>query len=721
MAKGKKRNKSSIKEEKKKKNIIEKNRRNNKSCPKDLTLITNHLKKIERQKRLIPLKSLNIKPKKQISLMNIEEMKEFASEFDLNQSINYLILKYLKENCHEDYNKYIKKYKYTLDFKDALILNCFEKEKINLIKNEFNQNIKKFDLQLKGVNNIDSLSKLKLFNLFFFLLNEEIMDLKIISKKIISYSNDITLIFKVPNDFGNNELKFYSFINIFISFFILEDENINNNIINNDFISFSEEQIYFNWNSKIRGVKEIIDMTEFYDRKERLDENLKNNIEIKRYKNIVKQDKKLKQNYDIYNNISKKLTYFLIFKENIIEMVNEKEEKILEKIKFIYQRLLFSKDNIYNKLKIYKECLREKPYSQKEINSKKRLLKSCLEEDKECEKNSYKNFAIENIDDNYKNSINNPFYYNAKYYSFPTLLEKNILKNDKEIYEAFLKYLKHIYSSNIIKDIFYLSPEFNDFLYPLEDNEIFKEIIEYTNFFPIYGKILHEYTQKGIPDIIIPVNLEYEVPEEIHISKIVCDLSMIVSTCIHEQLKHYLKSLIFYNSFRFNVSMKYNNELYNYDEENKYINGILTRTHNQGNYSKIDCGDKAEIYLFGKILDFIYFPQAFELFKKSNWDKEIIEFIDNFNKSKPKKENTLVLSIKQINTNDDLCEFIKIFLNKFMKSVNNEEFIEFQNFTSSYRRTIKKYNNYSLEQDNIIFQNNCYINIKRNYIFDASL
>ena len=48
-------------------------------------------------------------------------------------------------------------------------------------------------------------------------------------------------------------------------------------------------------------------------------------------------------------------------------------------------------------------------------------------------------------------------------------------------------------------------------------------------------------------------------------------------------------------------------------------------------YSKIDERYKAEFYLYGNILDKVYFPQAYEMFKKSNWNKEIIEHIKILN------------------------------------------------------------------------------------------
>ena len=111
------------------------------------------------------------------------------------------------------------------------------------------------------------------------------------------------------------------------------------------------------------------------------------------------------------------------------------------------------------------------------------------------------NLAFDNISIEYEDSLINPINFNSYFYIFPTLLEKNILKNDPDIFESFKQYVKYIYSSELIKDIYYYSQEFNDFAYPLEDNEILDKIFEYTTFVPFYGGILHGYTQKEIPDI----------------------------------------------------------------------------------------------------------------------------------------------------------------------------------------------------------------------------
>ena len=420
----------------------------------------------------------------------------------------------------------------------------------------------------------------------------------------------------------------------------------------------------------------------------------------------------------MYKKMKENICRLRFFKEKIIKMLNEPDQILLKKIKFIYYCLLFPSKESVDILSTYSKCLTE-PYSQTEINSNDIYLDDCYKVDKECIENRYIKFALENMDYKFENSVNNPFYYNSKYYSFPTLLKKNIIQNNKEIHEAFLKYLKYIYSSNLLKDIFYLSPEFNDFIYPLDDDEIFNEAMEYTIFMPFDGDELHGYTQKEVPEILISVNLEEKAPQESDISKIMCELSEIVNTCIHEQLKHYLKALIFYNSFRFNIKKRINSDLYNYGEEDKYIKGILFKMHLQNKYSEIDGGHKAEIYLYGKILDRIYFSQALELFRKSNWDKEIIEHIENFNYAIKNKKDYLILSFQQILSNDDLCDFFKTFVINFIKLVSKEKYIVFDNNASAKRKQGQINDNQT--KNNIKFESSCYINIKKNYIYDSSL
>ena len=116
--------------------------------------------------KLKALKHFYMEPQKDISKMNINELKTFAHYFDLNPKVNYKLLLYLKKNKINDYNMYINKYKYTLDFMDAIDLECISKEELKSTFDEFNKYINCFNLGVMPIDSIDkinSFSKIKVF------------------------------------------------------------------------------------------------------------------------------------------------------------------------------------------------------------------------------------------------------------------------------------------------------------------------------------------------------------------------------------------------------------------------------------------------------------------------------------------------------------------------------------------------------------------------------
>ena len=211
-------------------------------------------------------------------------------------------------------------------------------------------------------------------------------------------------------------------------------------------------------------------------------------------------------------------------------------------------------------------------------------------------------------------------------------------------------------------------------------------------------------------------------PRETDISKIICELSQILNACLQEQLKHYVKSLIFYNSFRFKLEKRNNRDLYNYGKEDRYINGILSIMKNKNKNKEIDTSHKREIILFGDILNRIFFPQALELFKKSNWNKEIFEHIKNFNNAIKKiKDSFQKFTLNEIYFNNDFCEFFKIFIKKFIETINvsSKNSIVFDNNASAIRKSA--YFQEKEIKNTITFDYNCYIVIRENYMKDSSL
>ena len=125
-------------------------------------------------------------------------------------------------------------------------------------------------------------------------------------------------------------------------------------------------------------------------------------------------------------------------------------------------------------------------------------------------------------------SKDNPFSNRAKYYCYPKLLKKNIFQANENTYNNFRKYLKEIYKSKLLEEIFYLTPEFNDFKYPLLDEEILDEMIDNTIFLPYDQEALHGYTQKLFAKIFISTNLFKDNLSKKDISKVVVDISYII-------------------------------------------------------------------------------------------------------------------------------------------------------------------------------------------------
>ena len=177
--------------------------------------------------KLKALKYLYMEPQKDINKMDINELKTFAHYFDLNPKVNYKVLSYLKKTKNKDYNIYINKYKYTLDFIDAIDLECISKDELKSTFDEFNKYINYFNLNVKPIyssNEINSFAKIKVFNILLFLISNESIfkELEEIEPKILSHSISQSLIFKVPNRFGNFELKYYFYLVMIVNILLPE-------------------------------------------------------------------------------------------------------------------------------------------------------------------------------------------------------------------------------------------------------------------------------------------------------------------------------------------------------------------------------------------------------------------------------------------------------------------------------------------------------------------
>ena len=657
-------------------------------------------KRIKKYK-LKALSFLNIKPTKIIKNMDISELKKFAHKFDINPEINYVLLSYLKKSEPADYNKYISKYRYTLYFKDAWTLKCFENQIITEMLNEYNDNIDYFELGVPKVDShkkIISFSRIKLFNLLFFLLKKENIQMKLIDikKKLLSYSIEHSLVFKSPNKFGNEELKYYTYLVILVNLLIPVKNRDNNPNLEKDFTSALNKEIYFDFKCQEQVQEEEVELEEFYQRKKALENYLKGyevetSIDKAKIQTNIKNENKESFLY--------KASIIKAFQENITEIATLKDhDKVLERIQFIIWLIIFCPD--LEKIKVFINCLKIKS-DQNEIvmddNNKENL----------------KNIALQNYDYLFESYIDNPFKHKAKYYLYPDLLTKNIIQNDKEIFDSFKNYLKYIYSSKLMKDIFYLTPEFKEFKYPFEDSLIVDELFEITIFLPFLTDSLWGFTIKEIPEILIPVNLSEKNPSKPYFSKMVCQLSNILNTCLHEQIKHYMKALIFYNSFQFGISKRINSNLYEVDEERKLINSILNKNKNKYDLIPLDGGAKAEVFLYGNILQEINFAQSLELLKLSNWDKTIPEHIENFNKYKKYNTGLVMVKLEEITNNQDYCDFFKILAKKFKEYVqekdDNEIVFDYSAFSAKGIPNFVE----TEKEGNLLFDYTCHVTFKK--------
>jgi hypothetical protein len=721
---------------------------------KDLKLPSKNKKKIA-----IPLKKLKLEiSDEEIQLLNLQQLKVLANKFDLNPLINFRLLYLLKNSQNikdqEDYKKYIKKYRYTLNYEDAIKLKCFnDSENTNYI-NEFlsnldnNKNYSKFKPDLK----ITSLSKIKLFNLLFYIISikkeidveDYIEPCKIIINKIESYSNEENLIFKVPNNFGNIELQYYVFITLFLNYFLRNIKHLLLNCFpNNNEIKEPAKDIFFDWETNIEGKEEEIDMSFFEKRKKNLEIFIDKAIDNKsKTKNIYMEIDKQKE---LSDNIKKEefkkeylqnvFTSFIFYdvsrlkkyKDNIIDLAFEKDNDIiLKKIEFIFYSLLFTDKHYNSILDNYANCLF---YDNDERNEKlKNNIKSHVPI-KLRDPLKLKELVNINLDCEFKNRNNKIICDNSKYYKFPSLLHQNIIESNNNIFQLFKDFLKYIYNSQILKDIFYLTPEFNDFKYPLEDQEIFDEMMENIIFIPFKSAVLHGYTQKQFSRVIIAISLSKEDFYRNEISKIINDLSSILNTLIHEQFKHYIKGLIFYNSFRFKITKRIDSDLSAYEQDKTFMEKIrfiyLSQEPEIYKSPIIDGGFRAEIYLYGQILSKIYFSQAYDMFKFSTWKLSIEEHLQKFNQNNQEiKEKDKLIIIENLKNDLDTCDFIKNILQEINVCLECNGVLKFDlSFYSSYRQ--KEYKKEINEPGTLLFDYSEYkentIVIRPDTEFDQSL
>ena len=670
--------------------------KNKKRAPKKnvkLKKIKKERKKYKDKKVAVSYKKLNkIIDNDIIKKSSLNELKIIASNFDINPKVNFKLLSSLKKESKSEYNKYIDKYKYTLDYNDAKKLKCFSNNESDII-NDLNDNSE------YKIKEIKSLSKIKLFSFLFYINNLKLNSIYIeedpykdilekIKEKIVSYSSEKNLIFKIPNNYGNYELQYYSYLNLFVDYFFdkLEPKHISKN-------KESDELLLFDWDKKTYGIKEKIDITQFEKDKNELKEFIQEYID--KNKNNDKNDQKMEvENYNDNKNSKKEDPKTLIaiffdrhtkklkkYEKEIIFLFKDEnnDEKILKQIEFIYYDLLFTKEgrNLYDS---YPNCLLNNPLIKNDQHKEK--YNQFINE-KSDELIRKEDLVFYNLDSYFMTTKDNQFCNKAKYYSYPTLLKKNIFQENENTFNNFRKYLKEIYKSKLLEEIFYLTPEFNDFKYPLLDDGILDEMIDNTIFLPYDQEALNGYTQKQFAKIYISTNLFKDTNYNTfyNISKIVVDISLLINNLIKEQFIHYIKGLLYYNSFRFREKKRLDSDLIKSDIDKFFIDNIQKIFSENKKIiipkSIINEDSRMEIYLYGSILYKLFFNSALRMHDKSTWNLSVLEHLKQF-----KKNNKYISEEKEVKLNDiikskTMSEFIKDIIIQFNQCYKCNDIIHF--------------------------------------------
>ena len=659
-----------------------------------LKKVKNEKRKFKEKKIVVSFKKLNtIIDEETIKNSSFEDLKIISSNFDINPIVNFKLLSILKQKSKDEYNKYISKYKYTLNYKDAKKLKCFSNDEKDIIK-ELKSNYK------DKIPEINSLSKIKLFSFLFYINNLECNFshtennyykniTEKIKEKIISFSSEKDLNFKIPNNYGNYELQYYTYLNLFVNYFSekLDQKRKNNENIDIKEIINESNELFFDWDKRSYGNKEIIDITEFELNKNKLKEFIQESIHKNKKKNknginieksndksnkINKNEEQRKYRKILCNFIDRNVKKLKKFEKEIYYLFKQEinDEKIIKNIEFIYYYLLFTKEGceLYNS---YPNCLLNNP-SIKNDKYIDRFYQFVLINNNKNSKESIKNdeLTFYNLDSFFENKKDNPFCNRAKYFNYPTLLKKNIFQTNQDIYNNFKESLKNIYKSKLLEEIFYLIPEFNEFKYPLKDEEILNEMIENTIFLPYDQEELHGYTQKQFSKIYISTNIFQKEYSKEDISKIVVDIGFLFNTLIYEQFSNYLKVLLYYNSFRFREKKRLCKGSSEYKQNQFFIDNlsiIFSKYKNMIIKPIIDRGYMTEVYLYGIILYKLSFSEALKMHDKSTWKLSVLEHLKEFNKN-----NKAILKVHDENLdnilkNKNLSNFIKDIFIQFNK------------------------------------------------------
>ena len=613
---------------------------------------------IKRRRQLISFTTYNNKVEKLLNESLPKTKKDFHKIFnlsDINPKANFLYFQFLNKTDPVKFNKYkMSKYIYTLEYNDAKILNFFKNEKeteiLKLSKYRLNSKIE------NPIKEINSLSKVKLINLLC-QLNEYYINDKTRQdyKSLLSeYKIKEYLKFKLPNNYGNYELQFYTYLQLFIYLFDFEEEvkeekenenNIENDVDEND-VDENEEE-YFSSSDYDISDDEFLELD---------DDNINNNI--KKFNSFIKNNNLEIKVFD-KDIITKSKTDSRTFKDTIIKIqylnnfsayiinnliVYEIDNNVfLSKIEFIYYNIIYFIYN-YNGYSKEIEDFKYTLYEPKDIRDKRfkyftKKEKIIIENFKEANYLNYYELSMIKPTE-IESSINNPLNNIGKFFQFPLILKKNIITYEEHFFNDFKEFIFQIYQSKLMKQIFYYTEEFSDFFYPFEGkekNKIFNEMFSNTSFYPLKIDKLHGYTCKLFTKILITTVLK----DNSCLEKIIISFNLIINTIFHEQLKHYIKASIHYNSLRINhITPLESDDKLSKESLDKYLK-IVKKKKELINNPKIskeefeeiiysDGGDKMEIILYGQKLQKLYIKAAIKMLDLEYYNMDISDHLVSF-------------------------------------------------------------------------------------------
>lgn len=181
-------------------------------------------------------------------------------------------------------------------------------------------------------------------------------------------------------------------------------------------------------------------------------------------------------------------------------------------------------------------------------------------------------------------------------------------------------------------------------------------------FVPFSNGISYGCTQKYFNKVYISNNSFHEEYNKNDISEIIIKLSFSLNTLIIVLLKHYMKYLLFYNSFRFSDNKKLDFDKEGYKQEAFFIDNIrkIYFPNKDINFLPLlNGGYREEIYLYGYILHTLSFTEEIKMYKKIAWNLTVLGNLKQLNENNKTINKVEYDKINDIKNNKELNDFIK--------------------------------------------------------------